>query len=177
MFNQPEKLQEMREMIRFDRSNLIIAGDKSELRILEFLKKIDASFNPKLSTKVDLVTYSKKLSKLANVFFARLNNTDIGIVAFYTNFDSKKAYITVIGVRPDDQRKGFGRCLLDLVVDHAQENKMNYLELEVDIVNTSAIKFYWRNGFTPSTSKDKNNNSSFYMVKYLPNSKITDKND
>lgn len=152
-------------------------NDKSEQRILAFLMKIDASFNPILSTKVDIVSYSKKLSKLANVFFARLDNTDIGIVAFYMNFDSKKAYITSIGVLPEYQKKGVGKYLLDLVVNHTQENNMTYLELEVDSVNTAAIKFYGRNGFIPSTSLEASNNNSYYMVKYLLNPKSRANND
>ena len=55
-------------------SILSFTNSKPEQKILTFLKEVDASFQPKLSTKVDLVTYSKKLSKLANVFFATLDN-------------------------------------------------------------------------------------------------------
>jgi len=147
--------------------NLTFTCDKSEKRILSFLEKMDRSFSPKLSSKVNLTAYSQKISKFANVFFASLDNTDIGIAAFYVNSDTRIAYITIIGVLPEYQRRGIGKELLDLVVDKAQENNMEYIKLEVDTVNISAIEFYRKNGFTPSISFEKNNNNSFYMLKYL----------
>lgn len=159
-------------------SILSFTNSKSEQKILTFLKEIDASFQPRLSTKVDLVTYSKKINKLANVFFATLDNKDIGIVAFYINSDRRTAFITVIGVLPDYQGKGIGKFLLDLVQDYAIEKGLSYLELEVDKVNTSAIRFYRKNGFVVSISDhlppidSKVTNNSFYMNKRLPISKM-----
>jgi ribosomal protein S18 acetylase RimI-like enzyme len=160
-------------------SILSFTNSKPEQKILTFLKEVDASFQPKLSTKVDLVTYSKKLSKLANVFFATLDNKDIGIVAFYINSDRRTAFITVIGVLPDCQGKGIGKFLLDLVQDYAIEKDLSCLELEVDKVNTSAIRFYQKNGFVvsisdhlPSIDSNVTNNDSFYMNKRLPISKM-----
>lgn len=156
-------------------STLSFRSGKSAQKILRFLKAIDASFQPKLSTKVELVSYSKKISKKANVFFATLDNKAVGIVAFYINFDSGTAFITVIGVLPDYYRKGIGNYLLDFVQDYAIEKGLSYIELEVDKVNTDAICFYKKNGFVekisdhlPLIDSNVTNNTSFYMKKSLP---------
>ena len=123
-------------------SILSFTNSKPEQKILTFLKEVDASFQPKLSTKVDLVTYSKKLSKLANVFFATLDNKDIGIVAFYINSDRRTAFITVIGVLPDCQGKGIGKFLLDLVQDYA-------IEKTCLVLNSGWIRLTRRNTVLP----------------------------
>lgn len=159
-------------------SSLSYTRDKSEQKILAFLEKIDASFQPKLSTKVDLLTYSKKINKLANVFFANWGSKDVGIVAFYMNPDSKKTFITVIGVLPKYQGKGIGKFLLDQVQEYSSKEGMCCIELEVNKINTSAISFYRKNGFAasvssplPSTDSRVTDNNSLYMSKRLPMSK------
>jgi ribosomal protein S18 acetylase RimI-like enzyme len=155
-------------------SSLSFTKDKSVQRVLTFLEKVDVSFQPRLSTKVDLLTYSTKISKLGNVFFANLDNKDVGIVAFYMNPESKKTFITIIGVLPKYQGRGIGKFLLDLVQDDSSKKGMHCIELEVDKVNTSAISFYDKNGFSVSASEPPSSthskaidNRSFYMSKYL----------
>ena len=79
--------------------------------------------------------------------------------------------LLMLAVRPDKQRSGLGRSLLDLCKEHAKIRMMNEMVLEVSVKNETAIEFYRRNGFTVvSMIKDYYNDGSdaFVMKCYLP---------
>ena len=154
--------------MNLDTHQIIYSTDKSEQDILAFLEKANSSFNPKLSDKVDLIVYSKKIYKYANIIFAKLEDIDIGMVAFYINHETKIGFITLIGVLPEYQGRGIGKILLYQTLDCALKNNIDSIELEVSCFNTSAISFYKKNGFLISTSlKHTNNDNSLYMSKKL----------
>ncbi|TDX76212.1 acetyltransferase (GNAT) family protein [Neorhizobium sp. R1-B] len=57
---------------------------------------------------------------------------------------------TVIGVyvRKEQRGTGMARQLLDHVIQHASDHRVQQLELTVNAENSAAIRFYQRHGFT-----------------------------
>jgi ribosomal-protein-alanine N-acetyltransferase len=60
-----------------------------------------------------------------------------------------EGWVQNIAVRRDAQRRGFGRALLEALLDEAQRRGVNRLLLEVAVDNASAQKLYASYGFEP----------------------------
>ncbi|MDP2283629.1 MAG: GNAT family N-acetyltransferase, partial [Pseudohongiella sp.] len=128
--------------------NVELVKDQSVDRIFEFLNKEDDSFIPPLSSKVNLVSYSTKLSVSAINIFACIASVDVGHVAFYSN-DKKnfKGFLSSICLCKNNKGSGVGILLLNQVFEHCLESGMKVVELEVDVCNMAAIRFYEKHGF------------------------------
>lgn len=101
---------------------------------------------------------SIKFSKYGNVLVAEDYKGYIcGFVAYYANdFTTKEAYISMIAVLPPYRKSGYGKSLLNFVIQEVREKKMKSVCLEVEKSNNNAIEFYKKN--------------SFYVVKVTENS-------
>lgn len=118
-----------------------------------------------LQKRVDIDAYLKKISEFANVYAAG-NDTDIcAFAAMYANdTENRIAYITLIGVRPDKQRSGFGTELFCFCEKEAKEMGMASLKLEVNRHNIKAIEFYKKQGMK---IEKKSSENGVYMIKTL----------
>lgn len=88
-----------------------------------------------------------------------------GILIMYANDkETKKAYISLIGVKREFFGKGRGAYLMSKAEEIARKEKMCNLMLEVDNDNVRAQKFYKKCGFSQC---DVNSGKSFYMIKGL----------
>jgi GNAT superfamily N-acetyltransferase len=126
---------------------LVEASDSA--RIFQFFEIVDKEFSPRLSERVNLTVYANKLAEEAVNLFMVEGDRDIAHVAFYCNDQrSKVAYISSIGVLPEFYGSGIAKSLLVKVVDKCLSEEMKLLNLEVDVENLKAIKFYEKNGFT-----------------------------
>lgn len=122
--------------------------DQSLDRILSFLKKEELHFIPPLGSKVNIESYSKKLSSIASNVFACVDGEDIGHAAYYSNDKTQfKGFLSSICISKKRQGYGVGLLLLKHVVDNCIKNGMRKIELEVDDTNLAAIKFYKSYGF------------------------------
>lgn len=67
----------------------------------------------------------------------------VGFVAFYCNDDvSHSAFISMIVVKKSCRHNGIGKKLLEIVLNKAKENGMQYIRLSVNQQNVQAQKFY-----------------------------------
>jgi mycothiol synthase len=62
--------------------------------------------------------------------------------------------IGMIGVAPDAQARGFGRAIAESGFNHLIKQGVNQIDLDVDSVNTAAIKIYSSLGFTTTDKVD-----------------------
>lgn len=81
----------------------------------------------------------------ANYFILRDGCTIVGFAGYWKVID--EAHITTIAVDPDRQGAGFGRKLLESLLEHAREAGMTCVTLEVRAGNRRAIALYEKLGF------------------------------
>lgn len=120
----------------------------SEAEIAEHLARCDADFEPSLSSRVEIMTYARLISRKAVRFEAWSGDTLIGLVAAYFNDqESGIAYITSVSVLKAWTNKGVAAHLVSLCIVYAKAVGMWQLSLEVASTNASAVNLYKRNGF------------------------------
>lgn len=90
-----------------------------------------------------------KFSKYGNVLVAEdYKGCICAFVAYYANdFNTEEAFISMIAVLPPYRKNGYGKRLLNLVIQEAREKKMKSVCLEVEKSNNNAIEFYRKNSF------------------------------
>lgn len=115
-------------------------------RLYQILNKLDKKMVPSLSSRVDILLYSKKLAAYAELFYVHMEGQDLGNCAVYLN-SGMTGFITSIGILPDAQRQGMGKALIREVIKKAAQYKIYQIELEVYTKNTKGIKFYHSIGF------------------------------
>lgn len=116
--------------------------------IAEHLLCCDVDFLPRLSSRVDINDYAKKIASRAMRFEAWLDNSLIGLVAAYCNDQEKRiAYITSVSVLKAYTGKGIAAKLIKQCIEHAQVTEMRQISLEVARDNVPAINLYEKNGF------------------------------
>ena len=124
----------------------VISND--EKRILRFLTMTALDFVPPLDSRVDLVAYSRKLSRAAINLFYRVESVDAGHAAVYANqVESGVAFLSSIAVDRRFRGSGIARALLEQVIATCRERGFRTLELEVGHLNSSAIHLYQAFGF------------------------------
>ncbi len=120
---------------------------------------------PDLSLQVNINDYFKKIAD--NGFtYAIYNDVQICAIAciYINDFRTKTSFITLIGVHENYRRKGYAQALLDYCIKKSENAGMQYIKLEVNKNNFSAIKFYKKNQFKKFSEASKN---SYYMIKEL----------
>lgn len=122
----------------------IISKDEKELAI----KKCDGAFLYGIYSRDDFDDILEKIDKNAEFIAYFENDEIIGYAAMYNNdFESGVAYITMIGVCQEYQRRHIGRSLMDQCKKNAKKNGMKTIRLEVLDANEKAIRFYENEGF------------------------------
>jgi len=125
----------------------ILKGGSAD-RILEFLRSVDDSFGPSLSSRVDLHIYSQKLANDAENIFLTANGMPIAHAAFYCNDrNTKVAFVSSLSVRAEFRGKGAGEFLINTVIQNCAATGMESVRLEALDQNPRAITFYRKLGF------------------------------
>lgn len=104
--------------------------------------------------------YQRLLEKVNSYafFYYAYNQSILGYAAMYANdTEQHTAYITLIAVDVNAQKKGIGKRLLEECFATARNRKMNTIFLEVRKNNRNAIRFYQANGFVWAYDKDEEN--------------------
>lgn len=114
--------------------------------IIHLLHFGDEDFCPHLSKIVDIESYAEKLSKYAEFSFIGTQSNILGWMAYYKNNIGKFIYITHFWVNRICQKKGYGKYLLDKMI---QDDGHGYKEVLVEIYKNDegALAFYGKNGF------------------------------
>ena len=123
----------------------------SEAEIVAHLEECNADFMPRLSDRVEIHDYAKKIAGNAARFEAWSGQKLVGLIAAYCNDQEQRtAHITSVSVLRAWTGKGIAAHLLAQCVEHAKVSRMQQITLDVAQVNTSAIKLYEKSGFTVS---------------------------
>lgn len=135
----------------------------SQIQVQNILKLCDKYFIPKLSTRVNIQKYSKKICDNAICFEAWHKENLIGLIAMYINHEQKCfGYITNVNVIDEYKNKCIASTLLINCIQYSKENKIYTIELEVNKNNISAINLYKKFGFI---AVKEENDSKFMRLK------------
>ena len=128
-----------------------IAGSvnqSSAAEIVAHLLCANVSFEPSLSSRVDIHAYAQKLQDRAVRFEAWLDEELVGLVASYCNqTDKGKAFVTSVSVLPQCQGQGIAVRLMRQCIEHVQGLGFRQIELEVDHRSLPAVALYQKFGF------------------------------
>ncbi len=117
-------------------------------RLLSLLNTLDPFYNPKISSKVKLDEYAKKLLSNGEVYVVMHKENDVGLIAIYTNdTQGGVAYLSSLGLLPQFQGKGISQSMMIKVFKLCEDKSMNIIRLETGEQNEKAIRFYKNNGF------------------------------
>lgn len=116
--------------------------------IYTHLKIVDKSFNPRLSTILNLKEYARKISNLSVKFECWETSNLIGLIAMYNNFDEMPfSYITNVSVFEVYSGRKIASQLLTNAIDFAKMKRISRIDLHVNKFNIKAINFYKKNRF------------------------------
>ena len=138
----------MRKLEIFNRNDIVLEwriGRGYSLRIRDFLIDIDSIMVPRLSDRVDINDYSKKLAENADTLFVVYHMEDVASCSVYCN--SEVAYISSIAVKKEFQNCGIGYLMMSEIKKHVKEKKISSIRLHVHKKNDKAISLYKKNSF------------------------------
>jgi len=122
-------------------------NESTEDDIRPHLFYCDGQFTPRLSERVDLSEYSRKIRAKAFTFEAWKSRTLVGLVAAYFNIPDSFCYITNVSVFADYGGRGIANRLLVACFDKAKADGVKTVSLEVSKDSHPAIRLYEKFGF------------------------------
>lgn len=128
----------------------------SKEEVLAILMKAENGFNPPLSKNIPYILddYAKKLSEFARFILCVEEKEIIGFMAFYLNQEGGFAYISLIWVSDNHQKKGIGATMMELLSKEVS-TCVKSIRLEVRKNNEKAMRFYKSSGFLSIEDSDK----------------------
>lgn len=118
---------------------------QEEEKIRQVLAVFDSIMVPRISQRVNLQEYAKKLAQNAVWFLAYDKENVAGHCAVYMN-QKDCAFISSIAVKPQMQGRGIGSGLWNCVEKEAEVRKIHKITLKVLKENAQAIRFYKQQG-------------------------------
>ncbi len=120
----------------------------TEAQIAEHLSHCDADFVPRLSSRVEMVEYARKIAEKAMRFEAWSGDKLVGLVAAYCNDRERRiAYITSVSVLRGWMGKGIAASLMKQCIEYAKTSGMRQVSLDVASANAPAVGLYEKSGF------------------------------
>lgn len=115
------------------------------------LRECDDRFSPRLSARVDLVDYARKLASLADRLEVWRGSRLVGLVAAYlNNQETRQGFVSSVSVCLDAERRGVASELMRKCVQLAREKGCESLGLEVGGGDQRTQDFYLKHGFALS---------------------------
>lgn len=116
------------------------------------------------------IRYEMKENPCSYVYVATLDDEVVGYLDFMITFNS--ATIDRICVNEVQRRKGIAQALLDKMIEvcKKQEDRVDYVTLEVRMSNKAAIALYEKNEWMKITTKPhyySDGEDALYMVRSL----------
>lgn len=141
--------------------------EEDYIKLAEYYKLLDNSFEPPLSSYVDIDAYAQKLVKSAYICILQYNLKFAGLISLYINDKvTQIAYLTSLAVLDEYKGNGFARKLMEKGIDVALKSGMNLFKLEVKHGYERALKFYEKMGFIKS-NENTGHDDTFFMYKIL----------
>ncbi len=149
--------------------DIIIRKISNAETILSVMKECDYAFPRSFIYRDNFPVIYEKITNNADFYGAYYKKNEnekcLGYAAVYANdHSSKKAYITLICVKPEMQGFHVGTKLINQCFQVARERDMEAIRLEVLTSNHHAISFYQHHGFSVESYTNEN---SLYMIKTL----------
>jgi len=132
--------------------------------ILQHLWSCDKNHSPKLSDRLDITDYAKKIFEKSVTFEAWSENNLIGLVAAYLD-NEKMGFITNVSVSGAHMKKGIAKSIMRHCINDAIKENICSLSLEVSSKNNTAINLYEKIGFKKHSEKNHNQNKSSIIMK------------
>lgn len=85
------------------------------------------------------------INQFAKYFCLKMDNKIVGYVGMWQILD--EGHITNVAVLEEYRKCGYGKTLINRLIEYAKEKKLIFLTLEVRITNTPAISLYEKCGF------------------------------
>lgn len=103
----------------------------------------------------DLDAYLKKIDEHADIVSEFDGTRCRGFVAFYcNNVATRRAFITLVTVAPQDRQSGLARLLVNRALDICRERGFSSCGLEVRADNAPALALYEGLGFKTMSERD-----------------------
>lgn len=124
---------------------------------LNFLNKIDAFFEPPLSSRVTLETYAQKLLEEAYIDVILENDEIIAACAYYcTAEDYDCAFLSLIV----SLQKGLGGLLIEQMINNCKKLGAKGIETQTWETNSKSLKLFQRFNFEKVSYLDNRNSST-----------------
>ena len=89
------------------------------------------------------------------IFFDKVKQVQIGCASVQRKQDIKIAEIGMLAVRPDFQKRGYGKMILSVVEKYAIDQwNVDYIEMTVVIQRSELIAYYNRRGYTDTGQRE-----------------------
>lgn len=142
---------------------MIIVEDYNTDTLKKYLYQIHKEFTFEINIQ-NIQEYSKKLVKLAKIYYLKDDKVYTGMAAIYINDTvNKVAYISLISILKQNHKSGNGQQLLNHIIQIAIIAQMRVIKLEVQKMNQPAIQFYKKNKFTIQGETE----ASYFMILHL----------
>jgi ribosomal protein S18 acetylase RimI-like enzyme len=119
----------------------------TEKDIRAHLSGCDRRFSPRLSDRVDIGEYSRKLRLNAVTFEAWNDESLVGMVAAYIDTRERSCFITNTSVLAEFSGRGVAARLLAACLERARAEHVEMVSLEVSKDSHPAIRLYTKFGF------------------------------
>lgn len=129
----------------FDRNEIIFA-----------MKLLGNELPVPLSKRVNIASYVDKILDNGEMFLLFERYKIYGIIAFYANnLITKKAFLIIVSLLPNVQGMGYGKKLIQVMLNRCVFLEMDSVELMIHESNKNAIFLYKRFGFVTVSSDEK----------------------
>jgi ribosomal-protein-alanine N-acetyltransferase len=140
--------------------------EMKEVDVLAVANIEDACFSSPYPEKE--IRYELNENPVSHLYVATIDEEVVGYIDFMITFSS--ATITRICVTNEYRKNGIGQALLDKMIELCakQEEKVEFITLEVRASNKSAINLYKKNKFEEITKKKQyydDGEDAIYMVR------------
>jgi len=132
-------------------------------RVYFFLKRMSKEFNPPLSDRVCIESYSHKLTDFGNNLFASIEGVDVAGASYYER--AGVAFLSSFCVCAEYRREGIASGLMDDLINRLIDKRIYCISLEVNKKAYQAISFYETKGFMISGVND----AEYYAMKLCIN--------
>ena len=125
------------------------SGESDANKLYDFLMEVDDYLTPTLSSRVNLVDYSRKLSRQATNFVAMNGEEIIGLSSFYFKESPDMSFGTYLCVKNEWQKEGgIGIKLLTDSIDYCEKNGSKGFWCAIRKSNKPLRKLYRYLGFS-----------------------------
>lgn len=123
---------------------------EADLKDLEAIVSLcQQIFNNDYKDSKSMIIKSLKADNITQ-YTAILGDKLIGMAA--VSSESGEASIFGLGISPQYRGKGFGKELLNLIIEELEKRDMRDITIEVDSINKNALHLYIKSGFEVETS-------------------------